>query len=168
MAASTGQRHRWTNERFDAEITHVTRLGDVTGRHVPVLVRGVECGHEWVGTPGNLSNGSGCFTCNKGERWTNERFDREFPHLTRIGNVTGAVDLVRVLGECGHEWGAYPADLFMGFGEGRGEGIGCSACSKGEYWTNERFDREIKHVTRLGEVVNSKTPLLVRGGCGHE
>jgi hypothetical protein len=159
MPASRKPARPWTNERFDTEITHVTRLGDVVTSSTPVVVRG-ECGHEWGASPRKLSQGTGCSVCRRGERWTNERFDQEIMHVTRLGEVTGGMKKVAVRGECGHEWAARPADL--------SRGSGCYVCTHGEHWTNERFDAEITHVTRLGDVVNAHTKIPVRGECGHE
>ena len=116
MTESAGQRRPWTNERFDAEFPHLTRLGDVTGNAKTVLVRG-ECGHEWMGRPNGFLRGTGCFICNIGAPWTNERFDREITHVTRLGDVTrGNKNTVLVRGECGHEWEASPNSLSQGTG----------------------------------------------------
>jgi hypothetical protein len=129
VAIWEGRSDRWTNERFDREITHVTRLGDVTTTHEPVLVRG-ECDHEWSATPDNLSRGTGCPVqpCRsvaiwegRSDRWTNERFDREFPHVTRLGDATAGLAPVLVRCTCGHEWSPRPTHL--------SDGHGCPACA---------------------------------------
>jgi hypothetical protein len=85
---------KWTNERLDTEITHVKRIGEVVDSKTPVEVEG-ECGHRWFARPSLLASGYGCSTCSRGERWTNERFDRDITHVKRF--VESHADRLRTL-----------------------------------------------------------------------
>jgi len=57
----------WSNERVDDLIKDrkLKRLGEVQGWRDPVLLKCLECGHEYSTTPNTIKMGSGCPVCAK-------------------------------------------------------------------------------------------------------
>lgn len=104
-----------------------------------------KCNHIWQASCDNFFRaGTRCYVCNKGQRWSKERFLREVAAISDASNYS-FFDFEKInkynskfkvkCKKCGHIWLATPDNFFRC-------GKRCSACRCGIQWSKDRVIKE--------------------------
>ena len=162
-------------DRLSETNPSISVLGEYVNCKTRIKVRGISCGHEWMGNPHDLLGGHGCPTCryinnSNRTRKTNEQFIED---LRRISPSIEPLDIyqtsqtpIRVRCKvCHYEWQVKPNTLM--------NGSGCAQCAGLRKKSTEEFKAELNsknsNIMVLGEYSNNRSEIRVKClNCGHE
>lgn len=138
-------------------------IGEYLGNNALARFRGT-CGHEWQASPGNVKKGTGCPECAGTKRQTAEQVNAIIAHrgIELIGPYVNSSTPAQFRGNCGHEWQARPGNIKSG--------KGCPHCSGNARLTVEGINTRLapRGIRLIGPLIDSQTPALFRGACGHD
>lgn len=138
-----------THDDFIEELNTVTNsilvLGTYQKNTLPIHCKCLICGHDWFPTPKSLLKGHGCPQCAGNIKKTPEEFLNRFrethPHYSLIeviGKYNGMSEKITCKCKlCGTIWHPKAGDLIK-------TKSGCPSCSGNNYFTHDRFIKELK------------------------
>ena len=182
-AQLASDKRRKTHEQFVEQMIEANPGVEVLGRyqdsHTKILVRCVECFHEWHALPNNLLQGRGCPLCARRGRTVSidtfaEELSQKNPSISLLGGYEGVSKKALFRCEvCGHEWSTLPSLLLSG--------TGCPECGKVKVLdaahrrmrTDETFRKELNEVNDTIEPIeryaSANIPILMLcKTCGYE
>lgn len=149
-------KNRWSKDRFLRELELLQDKDDyilsdyenINRWDSKFTVQCKKCSYIWQTNPNIFFDAeSRCSNCNRGERWTLERFLKEIELLSDkddyifsdYENISSSKSKFAVqCKKCGYIWKVTPVDFFVS-SKSR-----CSNCNRGERWSKDRFLKEVE------------------------
>lgn len=132
------------NNLHSKGIEYIEVIGEYKGVRNKVLVKNLNCGHEYQAAASNILNGSGCPICHgiKDKRMFVDIIKKKYPGEYEIlGEYINGITPILTRHKCGYEWEVMPKTLLRD--------ITCPNCimSKGEYFIKKYLtERNIEFV----------------------
>jgi hypothetical protein len=134
----------------------IKRMGEYVSTQTKIGMLCLVCEHSWNGKPaGILYSDTGCPSCNKSIRLTNEEVDRRLVgrNIKRLDAIINAHTKIRFQCEIDDRiWVAVPSMVISK--------TGCPTCAGLEKLTNEIIDERLigRNIIRLGQYDGNKIP----------
>ena len=161
-------------ERLSLEKPNIEVIGEYQNRRTKIQVKCKECGHEWLGNPGDLLSGHGCPKCryinnSKRSRMSHEvfieRLNQINPNICVLDRYVTSQQALAVRCElCQYEWMVKPNTLL--------NRIGCANCAGLKKKTTNEFIEALRKINPtievLEEYAGNRSRVKVKCQiCGH-